>query len=308
MRTAEKQLKSKSKSGSLITKNVDNMKKYTASNMTKMLLLCVELFLFISFISVLQNFNHGIHYNPRNSQQNEKARNGFITSRQLSLLHTHHHDHHHGHGIHSHGLHTHGLHDHGIHSHGIHSHGIHSHGIHNHGIHNHCSETIVESCGVGDPTSINKYKRDPSYNFPLDRCNKRLNRTHHHTTVFPDACTTTVHTTNTSCVNNLPYSPITPPCTTQYVNTHTHHHHSPHACEPGYSMVQAVIDDTIHSALAHSNMHCSPYSGCGGFRARYITPWVTRFMGLPIYGRGLVSLALLALPIIIVGVIFATVA
>ncbi|GAB67084.1 hypothetical protein PCYB_111050 [Plasmodium cynomolgi strain B] len=282
---AEKQLKFKSKSGNLITKNSDNMKKYTASNRTKIMLLCVELFLFISFISVLQNFNNGMHYNPRNCQQNEKTRNDFITSRQLSLLHTHNHGH-------------------GIHSHGIHSHGIHSHGLHTHGAHNHVTETVVESCGSRDPFSINKYKRDPSYDFPFDRCSSRLNRTHHHTGIIPNtACTTTVRTTNTSCVNNLPYSPITPPCTTQIVNSHAHHI-APPICEPGYPMVQAVIDDTIHSALAHTTMPCSPYTGFMGFRTRYITPMVTTFMGLPIYARGLISLVLLALPIIIAVLFF----
>ncbi|KJP87309.1 hypothetical protein AK88_02989 [Plasmodium fragile] len=63
------------------------MKKYTASNRTKILFLCCELLLFICFICVLQNVNHGIHYNPRTCQQNDKSRNNLINSRQLALLH-----------------------------------------------------------------------------------------------------------------------------------------------------------------------------------------------------------------------------
>ncbi|KJP84813.1 hypothetical protein AK88_05557 [Plasmodium fragile] len=70
------------------------MKKYTASNRTKILFLCFELLLFISFICVLQNVNHGIHYNPRTCQQNDKSRNKLINSRQLALLH--------GPGLHNH--------------------------------------------------------------------------------------------------------------------------------------------------------------------------------------------------------------
>ncbi|KJP84747.1 hypothetical protein AK88_05621 [Plasmodium fragile] len=63
------------------------MKKYTASKSTKMLFLCCELLLFICFICVLQNVNHGIHYNPRTCPQNDKSRNNLINSRQLALLH-----------------------------------------------------------------------------------------------------------------------------------------------------------------------------------------------------------------------------
>ncbi|CAA9988841.1 Plasmodium exported protein, unknown function [Plasmodium knowlesi strain H] len=107
-----------------------------------MLYLCVKLFLFISLICVLQNFNDGTHYNPRN---------GFKISRQLAFVH--------GHG--------------------------HGHGHHTHTVHNHCTETVVEKCGSRDPTSINKYKRDPSYDFPFDRpkCRPGHMNIHAHTPV-----------------------------------------------------------------------------------------------------------------------------
>ncbi|KJP86704.1 hypothetical protein AK88_03616 [Plasmodium fragile] len=97
------------------------MKKYTASNRTKMLFLCCELLLFICFICVLQNVNHGIHYNPRTCPQNEKSRNNLIKSRQLSFRHSHYH--------------------------------------HRPGFHDHCSETIVETPRSRNPNSINTYVR-----------------------------------------------------------------------------------------------------------------------------------------------------
>ncbi|GAW81558.1 Plasmodium exported protein, unknown function [Plasmodium gonderi] len=172
-------------------------------------------------------------------------------------------------------------------------------------IHNHCGETpLLGGCELRNSTSINKYKRECGWDFPFDRCRSSFGRMHHHNTLLPNAtCTTTVHTTNTNCLNGVPYG-IAPPCGTQYNYTQTHHHHhtpyiAPPVCEPNYSMAMAVIDDTIHSALSVNPAPCGRFGfgGCGGFRTRYINPLLTSFYRLPIYARGGISLLLLLIPI-----------
>ncbi|ANQ09200.1 Uncharacterized protein PCOAH_00031870 [Plasmodium coatneyi] len=140
-----------------------------------MLHLFVKLFLFISLIYVLQNFNHGTHYNPSNCPQNVKSRSDFIMGRQLA----HFHGHHHGHG--------------------------------HHGVHNHCTDTFGGTCRTGDPTSINKYKRDPSYDFPFDRPKNR----------------------------------------NRFFNFFSHFLHTPMVVDPGYGMVPGVMHDPMMAGMGH---------------------------------------------------------